>query len=365
MISRMHRFLQIVIALIVVMLPPWTDTGAQSNSIPGVRGSIYESPTFGWVLLVPEPAWEIASVELAGGIETVHLVSTVGDGADTFLIASADDGRGAEGCVQTTIDSLAAAYEGYPLQGWNEPEFGIEEWTSNEFLARVRVVMSDDPALDILAFLECKRGRDGVLLAQSLLRTARDVEGSDQLPLLEPLSPGEGHTGRAGRDPGAPEEGVIRFLARTWSATEAYPHPFSCADQETFSRPTEAPSPGHGWFACDGQIANIDVVPATIDLENIVLGCANIPLEEDPPSGCPSEPVAPSQYEVLLGPAGAGGPVLTLEPGGSIEVVLWYSLPAGDPPLDILYVELERTIVAGPTFFTSGTGNRPQVRLGR
>lgn len=365
MVSHMHRLLQISIALMVATLLPWTVVAAQSNSMPGVRGSLYESTTFGWVLLVPEPAWEIASVESAGGNETVHLASAVGDGADAFLVASQDNGRGAEGCVQTSIDSLAAAYERYPLQGWYEPQFGIEEWTPDDFLARVRVVVSDDPALDILAFLSCKRGRDGILIAQSLLRTARDVEGADEVPLLEPLWPGEGHTGRAGREPGPPEEGVIRFLARTWPPTEAYPFPFWCVDQETFSRPTEVPPPGHGWFACDGQIANIDVAPTTIDLLDIVLGCANIPADEDPPSGCPGEPVAPSQYEVLKGPAGTSGPMLTLEPGESAEVVLWYSLPAGDPPLDVLYVEPDRTIMAGPTFFTSGSGSRPQVRLGR
>jgi hypothetical protein len=360
------RVLSVIVAVLLPSVMVFSDSArAQADGVPSVRGPLYESPTFGWILLVPEPGWEIASVEEAGGHETVHLVSTVGDGADAFLIAAADDGRGADGCVQGMIDSLGAAYAGYPLQGWYEAGFGIDEWTPDEFLARVRVVMSDDPALDILAFLECKRGRDGILIAQTLLRTARDVEGSDQIPLLEPLWPGEGHTGRSGRNPATPEEGVLRFLARTWPATEAYPFPFWCVDQETFSRPTEAPPSGHGWFACDGQIANIDVVPATVDLENIVLGCTNIPMAADPPSGCPGEAVAPSHYEVLQGPAGASGPVIALQPGESVEVVLWYSLPAGDPPLDILYVEPDRTIVAGPTFYTSGTGNRPRVRLGR
>ena len=73
----------------------------------------------------------------------------------------------------------------------------------------------------------------------------------------------------------------------------------------------------------------------------------------------------PSHYEVLQGPASAAGPELTLQPGESAEVVLWYALPEGDPPLDILYLEPDRTVRVGPTFYSAGSGSRPRVRLGR
>ena len=341
---------------------------AQTDSIPSVRGALYESPSFGWILVVPQPAWEVAGSETEGGYETVHLVSTLGDGSDAFLVATADDGRGAAGCLDDLLAGLSSAYEGFPLQGWFEPEIERDEFDADDLIARARVVMSDDPALDILALVECERGLDGTLIGQALLRTARDVEDTD-IPLLVPLWPGDGHTGqpRAGREPSSDEntQGVVRFLARGWPVTDPYPFPFWCIDQESFPRPADAPPPDRGWFACDGQIANIDVMPATIDIEKIALGCLDEPVDDEIPAGCPGEPVAPSHFEVLQAPAGATGPVVELQPGESAEVVLWYALPEGDPPLDILYVEPDRTVRVGPTFYSAGSGSRPRVRLGR
>ena len=264
------------------------------------------------------------------------------------------------------LASLASAYEGFPLQGWSEPDIERDEYDPDDLIARARVVMSDDPALDILAFVECKRGPDGLLIGQTLLRTAQDVENTE-IPLLLPLWPGDGHTGqsRAGRESGSDEQGVVRFLARGRPVTDPYSFPFWCIDQESFPRPADPPPPDRGWFACDGQIANIDVMPATIDIEKIALGCLSEPTEDEIPAQCPNEPVVPSHYEVLQGPASAAGPELTLQPGESAEVVLWYALPEGDPPLDILYLEPDRTVRVGPTFYSAGSGSRPRVRLGR
>jgi hypothetical protein len=360
-----------VLCVLVAMLLPLVlffsgPAMAQTDSVPSVRGTLYESPSLGWILLVPEPAWEVASAGLQGQYESVHLVSTVGDGSDAFIVATGDDGRGAAGCLDDMLASLASAYEGFPLQGWFEPDVERDEYDSDDLIARARVVMSDDPAFDILAFVECERGQDGTLIGQTLLRTARDVENTD-IPSLAPLWPGVGHTGqpRADREPSTDEQGVVRFLARGWPATDPYSFPFWCIDQESFPRPADAPPPDRGWFACDGQISNIDVLPATIDIEKIALGCLSEPTEDEIPAQCPDEPVVPSHYEVLQGPASAAGPVLALQPGESAEVVLWYGLPEGDPPLDILYLEPDRTVRVGPTFYSAGSGSRPRVRLGR
>ena len=146
------------------------------------------------------PAWDVASAESEGGYDSVHLVSTIGDGSDAFFVATGDDGRGAAGCLDDMLESFASAYEGIPLQGWFEPDVERDDYGPDNLIARARVVMSDDPALDILAFVECKRGQDGHLIGQTLLRTAQDVENTE-IPLLLPLWPGDGHTGqpRAGR----------------------------------------------------------------------------------------------------------------------------------------------------------------------
>jgi hypothetical protein len=160
---------------------------------------------------------------------------------------------------------------------------------------------------------------------------------------------------------GQDNPGVVRFLARGWPTDESgYPFPFSCIHQEIFSRPAEPPPPDRGWYACDGQIANIDVVPVTIDLTAIVIGCENLDPGPVPP-GCPDKPVAPSQFEILAGPRGDGGPLITLQPGEAVEVVLWYALPGGAPPQELSYVEPDRLVLVGPTFFTQGTGSQIPV----
>ena len=175
------------------------------------------------------------------------------------------------------------------MQGWFEPDVERDELDPDDLIARARVVMADDPAFDILAFVECKRGQDGTLIGQALLRTAQDVENTE-IPLLVPLWPGDGHTGqpRASQEPRSDEQGVVRFLARGWPVADPYSFPFWCIDQESFPRPADAPPPDRGWFACDGQIANIDVMPATIDIEKIALGCLNEPTTDEIRQGCPT-----------------------------------------------------------------------------
>src|SRR5215203_509852 len=198
--------LRVLSVLVAVLLPSVmffsSPARAQTDSVPSVRGTLYESPSFGWILLVPQPAWDVASAESESGYDSVHLVSAVGDGSDAYFVATGDDGRGAAGCLDDMLASLATAYDGYPLQGWFEPDIERDEYDADDLIARARVVMADDPAFDILAFVECKRRQDGLLIGQTLLRTAQDVENTE-VPLLVPLWPGDGHTGRprAGQEP--------------------------------------------------------------------------------------------------------------------------------------------------------------------
>jgi hypothetical protein len=343
-------------------------TRAQSDNQPGVRGTLYESPSFGWILLVQQPDWTIVEAASQGGIDAVHLHSEVGDGADQFFISRLDDGRGSEGCIDDIVGGLASMFKGQALQGWNQPDIEFGPNGSDGQMATVRVISKDDPDQDVLAYADCTGNQDGLLIGSLLLRTARDLDGDFSLATEGPLWPGDGHTGRA-RGPQSPDgeenPGVVRFLARDYPLDgSGYAFPFSCLGQESFTRPAEPPPPDRGWYACDGRIVNVDVVPVTIDVTDIVIGCENL-APGDHPSGCPDEPVAPSYYDVLSGPSGAGGPVLTLAPGESAAVVLWYALPGGDPPLELYYAEPDRLVLVGPTFFSEGTGTRAPVIIGR
>ena len=357
----------LAIAVTLAALPP-TAGEAQDATLPGVRGSLYESPSAGWIVIVPEPEWTIADASSVTGRDLVHLVSSIGDGADHYFLSAADDGRGAQGCVQDTIDVLSGVYADREIEGWDQPEIRIDSFDPGEAMSRLRIVDPADPGLDRFVVIQCDQGDGDLLIAEAFLRSARDLESDAILPFVTPLWPGQGHTGRArgGGDATIPDNGVLRFLARGDSPTDSMTDfPFGCIDQESFARPPDPPPAGTGYFACDGQIANVDIVPATIDLADLALGCASGSDGEEPSTGCPVTPVRPSYAEILRAPADVDGSIITLQPGESADVVLWYALPEGEPPADILYLEPDRQVIAGPTFYSAGTGSRPKVRVGR
>src|SRR5829696_7261013 len=96
------RVLSVLVALFLPLIMFFCGPArAETDSVPSVRDTLYESPSFGWILLVPQPTWEVASAESEGEYDSVHLVSTVGDGADAFITATGDDGR-ARRAVSTT-----------------------------------------------------------------------------------------------------------------------------------------------------------------------------------------------------------------------------------------------------------------------
>src|SRR4051794_7144792 len=126
--------------LIVAVLVLWSSpdgTRAQTGDSPGVRGSLYESPTFGWILVAPEPDCVISDAGSEGSQDWVRLTTSAGDGAEDILMSYLDDGRGTEGCVRDLVDTVAAAYEGSPLQGWRAPE--VEFSSEGEWVAHARV----------------------------------------------------------------------------------------------------------------------------------------------------------------------------------------------------------------------------------
>jgi hypothetical protein len=337
---------------------------AQPAGLPGVRGTLYESPSFGWILIAQQPDWTIVEASSGNGVDAVHLHADAGDGADDYFVSWIDSGEGAAGCARQLVATLTSMFDGRAVQGWHEPDVEFADRGADGQVAYARVVSNEDPQDDVLAYVECTSGDSGLLIGQLLLRTARDFDGDFSPASEEPSWPGQQHTGRArGLNPPDRQDnpGVVRFLARGWPMGESgYPFPFSCIHQESFTRPAESPPPDRGWYACDGQIANVDVVPVTIDLSAIVIGCENLDPGVAPP-GCPAEPVAPSHFEVLAGPRGDGGSRITLQPGESVEVVLWYALPGGVPPQELYYVEPDRLVLVGPTFYSAGTGSQIPV----
>lgn len=357
-------FLRIAILCSIMLGSLLTSSaGAQDDAPPGLRGNLFESPMYGWIMLLPESGWTLNSVEEQGDHETVHL--TADDGTvEQYFVAYPDNGTGAAGCSRDLVEIVAAANPAATLAGWHGPEVEYDDAMPGAATAWVK--LSHPDSSETLAHILCRVSLDGVLLGALQLRPASTLESGEFLPDLDPRFAGEGNTARAATDGQPPRPGVLSFSVTGWPLDQGLPDlPFGCTQQETFPRPTTPPPPGTGYFACDGQIANIDNIAATIDLNQIALGCLRPPTPEEEGAYCPESPVLPSQIDLLRAPAEADGATLTLLPGESADVVLWYSLPEGYPPLDVLYLEPDRTVQAGVTFFSAGTGSRPKARVGR
>ena len=62
---RCKNAVQVLLLACLALLPQAGSTAAQSGEMPGVRGNLYESPAYGFVVLLPQDgAWQFQS---AGG----------------------------------------------------------------------------------------------------------------------------------------------------------------------------------------------------------------------------------------------------------------------------------------------------------
>jgi hypothetical protein len=345
------------------MLPLAGATTAQEGDLPGVRGNLYESPAFGFVVMAPpESGWEFqtASSDAEGDyVQAMHPSGVV-----ELVSGYQDPGIDAAGCAQGMLDALAAAYPDAEVTGWQGDALAID--TSSPNMARVQALVPD-PAGDVFAFISCTLNPGDLLLADLFLQPDSVVESGETPDSLLVQAPGRGNTGRPWLDAATPAPGVVLFAARGLPVlTGEVSIPFSCLDQESFEVPADPAPEGLGYFACDGQAANVDDHPVTLDLAGFAIGC--LPgLPVDPEAGaCPEEPVRASHAQVLDTSTGeVDGATVTLDPGEYADLVVWFALPEGLPPQDVLYIEGDATFQVGTSYFSAGVGSRPRVRMTR
>ena len=357
----------LLLALMVVglgLLPLADAAMSQEADLPGVRGNLYESPAFGFVVMAqPESGWEFqnASSDAEGDfVQAMHP-----SGAVELVSGYQNAGEGAEGCVQGMLDALAAAYPASELTGWQGEELAID--TSMPDQAFVQALAPDPEGGDVYASITCTLNPGELLLADLLLQPASAVESGEAAVAMLVQAPGRGNTGRPWFDPATSPPGVVLFAARGLPvATGEVSIPFSCLDQESFELPADPAPEGMGYFACDGQAVNVDDQPVTLDIAGFAIGC--LPgLPVDPEAGaCPDAPVLAGHAQVLDTSTGeVDGTTVTLDPGEYVDLVLWFTLPEGLPPQDVLYIEGEETFQAGTSYFSAGMGSRPRVRMTR
>ena len=98
--------------LILILLAPLAPFGLApaaelANDLPGVRGSLYESPSYGWTLII-DPAWSVDDATSDDEVDTLTLsVNTLpGVSASVFIQSFPGDERD---CLRGTIDQLEDA----------------------------------------------------------------------------------------------------------------------------------------------------------------------------------------------------------------------------------------------------------------
>jgi hypothetical protein len=346
------------------LLPLAALASAQEGDLIGVRGNLYESPAFGFiVMLPPESGWEFqASSSDAEGdyVQAIHPSGVV-----EIIAGYQDPAADPAGCVQGILDALAAAYPETELTGWQGDEIAIDTSWPGE--ARAQAFVPDPVADDVFAAITCTSHPGDLLLSDLLLQPNSVLESGETPATLLVQGPGLGNTGRPWPNASAPGPGVVLFAARGLPVlTGEVSIPFSCLDQESFELPADPAPEGMGYFACDGQAANVDDQPVTLDLAGFALGC--LPgLPVDPDAGaCPETPVRASHTQVLDSSTGeVDRSMVTLDPGEHADLLLWFTLPEGLPPQDVLYIEGDETFQAGVSYFSAGVGSRPRVRMTR
>lgn len=361
--SRMTRCLLAIVLGWASVLPLAGLTAAQGDDLAGVRGSLFESPALGWIALLPQGGgWHfIAASSEAGGdlVQALHP-----SGVSETVIGYQAAGDDAAACAQLLLGSLATAYPDVELTGWHDDEITFETFSPE--MALVQALVPDPAGDDVFAYISCQKHPGDLLLGDMLLQPNSVLESGDVPTPLMVQPPGQGNTGRPRPAGSSAAPGVMLFAGRGAPVLEmGASYPFSCVDQESFALPPDPLPAGRGYFACDGQVVNADNHPVTVDLAGFALGCLR-GLLVDPEAGpCPEAPVRASHAEVLSTTGQVDGATVTLAPGESVELVLWFTLPEGLPPQDLLYLDGEQTFQAGPTYFSAGLGSRPRVRMTR
>lgn len=358
-----HGLLALVVAALS-LLPLAEATMAQEVDLPGVRGNLFESPAFGFVVMAqPESGWEFQRVSSDADGDYVQAMHA--SGAVELVSGYENAGEGAVGCAQGIVDALAAEYPESELTNWQGEQITID--TSTPDWAWTQVFVPDPAGNDIYASVTCTLNPGELLMADLLLLPRSAVESGDTPAAMLVLAPGRGNTGRPWLDASTPAPGVVLFAGRGLPVQMGEVSvPFSCLDQDSFEVPSDPAPEGMGYFACEGQAANVDDQPVTLDLAGFALGCFPGLAVEPEAGACPEAPVRASHAQVLDTSTGeVDGATVTLDPGEHADLVLWFTLPEGFPPQDVLYIEGEETFRAGPSYYAAGVGSRPRVRMVR
>jgi hypothetical protein len=358
-----HCLLALVLACLG-LLPLAGPTTAQDGDLARVRGNLYESPAFGFIVMLPQDGgWQFQAAGSDADGDYVQAIHPIG--VMEVVAGYQDASINPEACVQGMLDALAAAYPDAELAGWHGDEISIDApWPGQ---AGVQAQVLDPAGETLFVVITCTSHPGDLLLADLLLQPNSVVENGETpaFPLVQ--APGRGNTGRPWPDASTPAPGVVLFATRGLPVLAGETSiPFNCLDQESFELPSDPAPEGMGYFACDGQAANVDTLPVTLDLAGFALGC--LPgLPVDPEAGaCPDAPVRASHAQVLDTSTGeVDGATVTLDPGEYADLVLWFTLPEGLPPQDVLYIEGDQTFQAGTSYFAAGMGSRPRVRMTR
>ena len=111
--SRTYLTVFLLILLVAPLLNPLS-TAAQSADFASVRGSLYESPSYGWTLTFDPDFWAVDEVTSEEGIDTLTLSASEEDEIAAMVVfqTTPGDARNAEACLEETSENLESVWEG-------------------------------------------------------------------------------------------------------------------------------------------------------------------------------------------------------------------------------------------------------------
>jgi hypothetical protein len=322
--------------LAAVMLAIFASTlSAFGQELPGVRGRLYESPTYGFTVVWDPAIWHVVDATSGDGVDVLQLATADSQIWVGGLPAYGGDKRNclddaARQIAQTTGVEDVAPRPDQTGSTMNEGEYTVFD-----------VTYSENRQTGFYAwYVECRTlvfGGAVLRLDHVALREQFDQEQVVAQALFDSIVLTDGS-----RAAGARDEGFIEIRARYLDESDAVQ---AAADAGLMN------------LALAIVVENVDIYPARLDIENVVIG-------DDE-----SDVFDADRFIWTGGVEGAAGARIELAPGDRVSAVAVYVVPV-DPanpalrPGSVFYRTSDGPVRLGCIFGCGGPGSSPRIRTG-
>lgn len=392
-----RRVCALLLLLLAPLLAAFHQPGsAQSPGLPGVRGWFYESPTYGWSMIIDPAIWTVDSATSEAGVDTVSLTAWDGNTEVVALLVEiySPEPKDGEACLIERENRMLEAWPTATITRARDASGEIVDrlQTHREWRSAYIVVGAPglpDAVVEISCIVEHWRVETrGVVAAIALMPTDTYSQGADYLEdLADTIRPaGQNRTAEAQPDGLPPRIGVLEFfgvpecgdppsvISRPPGGREGFR-----SFEGAYPTPTEPLAPNQAYVMHAGLVGNVDNMPSLVDLTRLVAVPAD---RAGGPGSTPAAPTyLPTHYIWIWGVSPGMPPTAILEPGQSALYLIWFVVDQPAPEASLSFDVQYEPVVGFPTYagYTTWTddeahhlfvncggadGSRPRIRVG-